>query len=51
MVRAKVSLEGAWVGHSLSCPVDADPDYMGPCSCGASTHNNRVSNALDALKL
>lgn len=51
IVRAKVSLEGSRRGHSDTCPVDYDSDYMGPCTCGASGHNGKIYNALEELKL
>lgn len=51
MVRAKVKLEGSRRGHSDRCPVDYDPEGYSPCNCGASSHNSRVSDALDELKL
>lgn len=31
--------------------VEADPDYMGPCTCGASDTNNRIEAALRELEL
>lgn len=51
IVRAKVKLEGAKRGHSERCMVDMDPDYMGPCTCGASTSNSAIDAALDELNL
>lgn len=51
LVKAKVTLEGSKRDHSSNCPVELDPEYMGPCKCGASSHNIKIYEALDALKL
>ncbi len=51
IVRAKVKLEGALRGHSASCPVDIDPEYMGPCKCGAEASNSAIQAALRELEL
>lgn len=49
IVRAKVALEGARKPHT--CIIDDDPDYMGPCKCGASEQNAAISKALRELDL
>lgn len=49
IVRAKMQLESTRVAHT--CMIDMDPDYMGPCTCGASAHNSQVEAALRELKL
>ncbi|HBI26016.1 TPA: hypothetical protein DDX30_04495 [Candidatus Wolfebacteria bacterium] len=49
MVRAKVAIEGINTKHSPNCMVDLDPDYHGPCTCGAAQTHTQVSTALKAL--
>lgn len=49
IVRAKVALEQRRRNHT--CMIDMDPDYMGPCKCGASDTNAAISAALDELQL
>lgn len=51
LVRAKVKLEGARRSHSDRCMVEVDPEYHGPCTCGASGSNSAVNEALRELKL
>lgn len=51
MVRAKMKLEGSHRSHSDHCPVECDPEGYAPCSCGASSHNSRISDAISELKL
>jgi coenzyme F420-reducing hydrogenase gamma subunit len=51
IIRAKIHLEKAKKNHSNHCPIDMDYDYMGPCTCGASTANSAVEAALHALNL
>lgn len=51
VVRAKVKLEGARRSHSDRCMVEVDPEYRGPCTCGASGSNAVISAALRELKL
>jgi hypothetical protein len=51
IVRAKVKLEGSKRRHSERCMVDMDPDYMGPCTCGASETNSAIDSALEELEL
>jgi coenzyme F420-reducing hydrogenase gamma subunit len=51
IVRAKVKLEAARRRHSDRCPVDMDPEYMGPCTCGASSSNSAIDSALKELEL
>jgi hypothetical protein len=54
IVRAKLKLEmkrPKRVEHSVSCPVDADPDYYGPCRCGAGEMNSANDDLFsDVLK-
>lgn len=49
IIRAKIKLESSYQTHT--CMIDMDPDYTGPCKCGASEHNSRVEAALRELKL
>ena len=49
IARAKMRLEGMTKGHSSNCPVDMDPDYMGPCTCGASEVNAGLKAAIKEL--
>ena len=51
IVRAKVRLESAKRRHSERCMVDMDPDYMGPCTCGAESSNAAIDAALKELEL
>ena len=51
MVRAKVALEGGKSSHSSNCMTDMDPEYRGPCTCGADMHNSVISAALKELSL
>ena len=51
IVRAKVKLESARRRHSDGCPVEYDPDYYGPCTCGASKTNAAIDAALHELEL
>ncbi len=51
IVRAKVKLEGSRIRHGDRCMQELDPDYMGPCTCGASAHNNGIDKALSDLIL
>lgn len=45
LIRAKQALEQAGArNHSSSCPVDNDPDYMGPCSKSCSANNGGVAH-------
>lgn len=50
LVRAKVKLESLQMQHSSECALETDPDYRGPCTCGASKHNEPINIALKVLK-
>jgi hypothetical protein len=50
-IGAARSLLEKRIPHSVSCPVDCDPDYMGPCTCGASKTNNTYQEVLNILDL
>ena len=51
IVRAKVALEGAKTGHSSRCMIDMDPEYRGPCTCGADANNGAIKATLKELEL
>jgi hypothetical protein len=34
-----------------TCMIDDDPDYRGPCTCGASSTNSAIDDALEELEL
>lgn len=50
LVRAKVKLENARKKHADHCMFE-DPDYMGPCTCGASTINEALNEVLEELEI
>jgi hypothetical protein len=51
IAKAKIHLPDYEFGHT--CMIDMDPDYMGPCGCGADKNNEilkKVKRALDLSK-
>jgi hypothetical protein len=51
IVRAKVALESAQQKHLDRCASEVDPDYTGPCTCGADKVNTLLNAVLHELKL
>lgn len=51
IVRAKIKLEAAQRRHSERCMVELDPEYYGPCTCGASETNSALNDVLKELEL
>ena len=49
IIRAKVRLEELKKDHSPNCMVKTDPDYIGPCSCGARANNAAIDAVLKEL--
>ena len=51
IVRAKVVLERAQRRHEDHCRIEGDPEYLGPCTCGATKSNAAIHEALRELSL
>lgn len=51
ITRAKAKLEAMKTEHSASCMIDMDPDYYGPCTCGSTKNNGRISDILAELEI
>lgn len=51
MVIALAKLASLRRKHSDTCLVELDPNYMGPCRCGATEHNANLGAARAALKI
>ena len=52
VMRAKIMLEGKKprrAGHSDRCMIDLDPDYYGPCTCGADKVNAAANESFDPI--
>jgi hypothetical protein len=49
MAVAKFKLQSMIRGHVADCPVRLDPEYTGPCKCGASEINAGLKAAIKEL--
>jgi hypothetical protein len=49
--RTKMKLESMLRQHSANCMLELDPDYYGPCTCGANEHNRGIQAAIKELSL
>lgn len=37
--------------HAVTCRVDMDPEYYGPCTCGADAANEVPSEVREAIEI
>ncbi len=51
IIRAKIKLEGMRKAHGDRCMIEMDPEYFGPCTCGATASNSAINAALKELDL